>query len=221
VGLRLPAARGKRDRIASVEESSALLSALPEEARALWATAFYAGLRRGELQALRWRHVDLEQRVIHVEASWDQEAGEIDVKTEAGNRTPPIADVLRRLLVEHRLRTGRRSDDDLVFGRTTRDAFVPSTVRSKSRAAWAAAGLEPIGLHEARHCAASFFIASGMEAKRLSVYMGHSDIRVTYNVYGHLMPGSLDQDADRLSTFLDERVDELRVQNLGGSDRSH
>jgi len=59
-----------------------------------------------------------------------------------------------------------------------------------------------------------------MEAKRLSVYMGHSDIRVTYNVYGHLMPGSLDQDADRLSTFLDERVDELRVQNLGGSDRA-
>lgn len=201
IGLRLPAARGKRDRIASPEEARALLDALPECDRALWATAFYAGLRRGELQALRWRNVDFDQRVIRVESSWDQVAGQIDVKTDAGRRAPPIADPLRRELAAHKLRTGR-TEDDLVFGRTAAAAFVPSTVRTRALEAWTAAELEPIGLHEARHCAASFFIASGMEAKRLSVYMGHSDIRVTYNTYGHLMPGGLDEDADRLSAFL-------------------
>jgi integrase len=202
IGLRLPAARGKRDRIASVEEARALRDALAECDRALWSVALYAGLRRGELQALRWRNVDFEQRVIRVEKSWDQVAGEIDVKTKAARRTVPMEDGLRRELVAHKLRTGR-TDDELVFGRTPHDAFVPSTVRLRALEAWATAELEPIGLHEARHCAASFFIASRMGAKELSVYMGHSSIKITFDTYGHLMPGGLAQAADRLSAFLD------------------
>ena len=56
-----PGQRGRRargdqsrpKRIASAGEAAALLGALPAEDRPLWATAFYAGLRRGELQALR------------------------------------------------------------------------------------------------------------------------------------------------------------------------
>lgn len=56
--LDVPQARGKRERIASADEAKALLDALPIDDRDLWATAFYAGLRRGELHALRsqtWR----------------------------------------------------------------------------------------------------------------------------------------------------------------------
>ncbi len=47
----LPAPAGRRERIASPEEATRLLAALPPEDRALLATALYAGLRRGELRA--------------------------------------------------------------------------------------------------------------------------------------------------------------------------
>src|SRR5215210_2852897 len=57
--LDLPAVEGRRERIASPEEAARLLAALPARDRALWATAMYGGLRRGELQALAWEQVDL------------------------------------------------------------------------------------------------------------------------------------------------------------------
>jgi hypothetical protein len=50
-GLELPAVRGRRDRIATPQEAAALLAALPKADRAVWVTALYAGLRRGELHS--------------------------------------------------------------------------------------------------------------------------------------------------------------------------
>jgi integrase len=52
----------------------------------LWATAFYAGLRRGELRALRWTDVDLAAGVIRVEQSWDVKEGVIEPKSTTGRR---------------------------------------------------------------------------------------------------------------------------------------
>ena len=59
-GLELPAVRGRRDRIVSPDEAAAL-STPSRRCRALWATALYAGLRHGELRALRWEDVDLAE----------------------------------------------------------------------------------------------------------------------------------------------------------------
>ena len=200
-GLELPANRGRRDRIESPERAGVLLAALPTDERPLWATALYAGLRIGELRALRWARVDFDAGVIRVEKGWDDVEGEIDVKTGAGRRSVPLAGLVRRELAALKLRTGR-DGDDLVFGRTATLPFVRSTVRSRARRAWQAAGMDPLTPHEARHCAASYLIAAGLNAKQLSVYIGHSDIRTTYNRYGHLMPGDEREAARQLDAYL-------------------
>jgi integrase len=78
-GLQLPAVRGRRDRIASVSEADKLLAALPDGDRALWSTAFFGGLRRGELMALDVKHVFDEIGVantIEVVRSYDPVAGQ-------------------------------------------------------------------------------------------------------------------------------------------------
>src|SRR5437763_8856651 len=74
-GLELPAVRGRRDRVAAPEEARQLIAAAPAMDRAVWATALYAGLRRGELMALAWADVDLDERRIHVARSWDPKEG--------------------------------------------------------------------------------------------------------------------------------------------------
>jgi integrase len=77
-GLELPAVRGRRERFASPEEAEAQVAAVPERDRAIWATAMYAGLRLGELRALRVDDVDLAGGVIRVERGYDAVEGEID-----------------------------------------------------------------------------------------------------------------------------------------------
>lgn len=199
-GLELPAMEGVRDRIAPPAEAAALLAALPERDRAIWATAMYAGLRRGELLGLRWEDVDLAAGVIHVERSWDAKEGVVGPKSRAGRRTVPIPAALREYLVEHKLRLGRHAG--LVFGTSYTQPFTPSNVRKRANAAWARAGLEPIGLHECRHTFASLMIAADVNAKALSTYMGHSSVTITLDRYGHLMPGNESEAADRLDAYL-------------------
>jgi len=62
-------------------------------------------------------------------------------------------------------------------------------------------------LDEARHSYASRMIASGVNAKALSTFMGHSAIAVTLDLYGHLMPDSEDQAAAPLDDHLGREVD--------------
>lgn len=207
---------GKRDRIAAPAEAAAMIAALPEGERALWATAFYAGLRRGELMALRWSDVDLPARVIHVKRGWDMLEGEQDGKSAAANRRVPILDPLATQLERHHKRSGRVGDA-LVFGATPTKPFTPESVRRRSLAAWEAENkrrlkaaddregvelIEPMTLHEARHTCASVMIAAGVNAKALSVIMGHATIAMTFDTYGHLMPAGLDEAAAAANAYL-------------------
>jgi integrase len=201
VGLELQAPQGRRDRVASPTEAAALLAALADGDRALWGSALYGGLRRGELRALRWDDIDLDANVIRVARSWDDVDGAIEPKSRAGLRTVPIPSALRGLLVEHRLRRGGHGED-LVFGHSDGRPFEPSSVRRRALTAWKRAQLDAIGLHECRHTFASLMIAAGVNAKALSTYMGHSSVTITFDRYGHLMPGNEEQAAGLLDDYL-------------------
>jgi integrase len=130
-GLELAAVRGGRDRIAPPEEAEALIAAVPEDDQAVWATAMYAGLRVGELQALRAEDVDLANGVIRVERGWDEKEGEIALKSKAGRRRVPITAVLRDFLLEHRMRSGR-TGEELAFGRTPTLPLYPKGLQGRA-----------------------------------------------------------------------------------------
>ena len=164
--LEMPAITGRRERFATSIEAEALIAAAPEGDRALWATALYAGLRRGELMALCWDAVDLATGLIHVRHGWDMQEGQIDLKTRSGFRKVPIIPVLRDHLIDHRLLTGR--DEGFVFGRDADRVFEPGGNSKRASKAWKAAKLQRITLHECRHTFASLMIAAGVNAKALS-----------------------------------------------------
>jgi len=215
--LELPASRGRRDRIASPAEAQRLIRIVAPRDRALWATAFYAGLRLGELLALRWEDVDLAAGVVRVERAYDMTARVfIEPKSRAGRRKVPLAAVLRDYLLEHKLDSGRESG--LVFGRTPEQPFDYSSTMNRAKRAWKRSDVALISLHEARHTFASLLIDAGVNAKALSVFMGHSSISITLDRYGHLMPGSEDEAAARIDAYLERANTLARLAQVDGTE---
>jgi integrase len=224
LGLRLPAGGKSRQRAASVSEVGQLIAALPLEDRALWATAAFAGLRRGELRALRFDDVDLANGIIHVRHSWDDLEGEIAPKSKAGVRTIPVVPQLRDHLLEAKTRTGR-SGKDFVFGPSPERPFAPTVVATSAAAAWKAAneqraeqGLPPlvrIGLHECRHTFVSLMHAAGFTLEEIAPYAGHSAASMTEQ-YKHLINGHERDAGDRFAAYLELADTQARLVQLEG-----
>jgi len=199
-GVKLPTPGKRTTRIADPAEAAALIAAVPDRDRPLWATAMYAGLRRGELQALRWSDVDLAAGVIHVERGWDEVAGEQETKGRNRRRVPVVA-ILRDHLLEHRLRHGGEVGD-LVFGRMADVPFTPNAVTKRADRVWLAAGLQRIVLHDCRHTFVSLLAAAHVDVVAISRYAGHADVGFTLNRYAHLFEGSEAQAAELLGAYL-------------------
>jgi integrase len=84
VGIEAPAVRSERKRVVAPGDAELMVAALEPAERALWATAMYAGLRRGELIGLRREDVDLATGVLHVRRGWDMDRGRGHAQEPAG-----------------------------------------------------------------------------------------------------------------------------------------
>ncbi len=193
--LDIPAVHCKPRRVVPHTDAEAMIAALEEGAeRALWATAFYAGLRMGELSALGRPDIDLGAGVIHVHRGWDSAEGYIPTKNRKARKVP-IPAVLRDHLDEYLLSTDA---DEHIFG----SPRWVNRATGRARKRWHKRGLPIVDLHEARHTYASFMIAAGVNAKQLSTYLGHATIKITLDLYGHLFPGDEREAASKLDAYL-------------------
>ncbi len=199
--------RPKRKSVISPAEAARPFSCLEPRDRVLWGLALYAGLRRGEITALHWDDVDLDKRILRVERNYDRKTRQgVDPKREAGVRSIPIVSLLHEILTEHRQIS--RRDTGRVVSLDGVEPLDPSSTGVRAKKCWKAAGLTPIGMHQARHTAASIWIAAGVEPKLIQTFLGHSSIRVTFDIYGHLLPGSEKGAAQTIDTFLRESAGE-------------
>jgi integrase len=214
--VRLPAMDATpRDRVATPGEVRRLLDALALEDALPYALAVYSTARRAELLALRWRDVDLEAGLIRLGA--DPEARKYDASLRVVPLLAPLATMLRRVLMGEGkpLGTPRPTPDDLVCPprRGSKSGrLAPGRLQERAVEAWEAAKLEPIGLHELRHSAASWMDAAGVPPKAASILMGHAvperqagAADITLQRYTHALPGYLEEAREKLEEFVTER----------------
>jgi integrase len=178
-----------------LEDVRRIFLALGEPVNLAFALGALAGLRNGEVLALRWQHVDLGARRIHVRESVEGPLKDID------SRIVPIQDALYPLLAEQRLRSkgeGRvvramRADGEFLDGHTIRAHLKDALEELK---------LPAVTWYQAtRHTFASQWVLAGNSIEKLREIMGHSTVQVTER-YAHLKPelfGAADRAAIKVS----------------------
>lgn len=150
-------------------------------------SAAYAGLRLGELMALRWRDVDFAGSALTIARAMS--AG-VEASTKSGRvRRVPLADQAAAALDHMSRRERYTKPGDLVFcnvyGRTLDD----SALRRRHRRAQLAAEVRPLRFHDLRHTFGSLLAASGVDVVAIQKAMGHSALATTSR-YLHARPAS-------------------------------
>ena len=160
------------------EEVLALVRAAEsDQDAAIFHTAAFAGLRVGELMALRWRDVDFTRRTIHVRENWTH--GETTTPKGGTERAVPMAEEVAERLARLGKREHFTADDDLVFC-TARGRHVGyKSLKERYRAALKAAGLrEDFRFHNLRHTFGSTVIRHA-DSREVMEWMGHADLTTT------------------------------------------
>ncbi|MBM3926689.1 MAG: site-specific integrase [SAR202 cluster bacterium] len=164
-------------------------------------TAFFTGLRRGELLALKWMDIDLDMATLYVNRSvYRAKGGQSiyqDPKTAKGRRlvslTPSNVLILRSLLERQKadglLQGHAVNEASLVFSYRDGRPILPRGISGAFTKAMRRAGLKGYRLHDARHAHASLMLKQGVHPKIVQERLGHSRIEVTLDVYSHLAPG--------------------------------
>lgn len=154
--------------------------------------AFYTGMRKGEINALKWS--DLEGSILHVRRSVAQKIkGEAIVETPPKNKSSyrdlQAPRQLLEILAAHRARQMQEkafSDDWRICGGPA--CLSDTSIANFNTACADAAALPHIRVHDFRHTHATLLINEGINIQEIARRLGHSNVEITWKTYAHLYP---------------------------------
>lgn len=175
--------------------------------------AIYTGMRRGELLALKWKNINLDDGMISVYESlvYNEEGFSFsDVKTTSSRRTVKIDEEVckemkqyRKLQNEFKLSAGDLYDDlGLVFCREDGRPIYPRTLATIFDRVTKKAKVPKIRFHDLRHTFATISLELGIPAKVVQEALGHSSIQTTMDTYSHVTPNMQNESATTYSNAL-------------------
>ncbi len=175
----------------SPEEIMALVrNADSEQDAAIYLTAAFTGLRRGELVALRWRDIDFPRCHIRVTASYGE--GGLTTPKSGKERSVPMAPAVAEELAKLVKRDTHSADDELVFPGTAGAHLDGSALYRRFKTALKRAGLRDLRFHDLRHTFGTQVIGNPqVSILQLKEWMGHADIDTTMK-YLHFAPRAAD-----------------------------
>ncbi len=163
-----------------------------------------SGVRKGELVALLWDDLDIEQRTISVsKQALSRPGGEIVVnrpKTENSIRAISIPQEAVDLLVEEHQ---KHPDNPYMFpSPKTGEMYYPDSVVNLHKKLLQDAGLGHIRFHDLRHTFATMALQNGVDVKTVSAMLGHYDAGFTLRTYTHATRQMQEQAAEKMGSFM-------------------
>jgi len=196
------------------EQVQALFEAAREDRlEALYVVAVTAGLRRGELQGLKWEDLDLEGGTLQVRRTLSEpKGGYIFEAPKSGKghnirltqRATAALTRHRKRQLEERIRLGTLwQDHDLVFPSGTGTPVSGGNLNRAFKTLLKRAGLpHSFRFHDLRHTCATLLLRQGVNPKFVQELLGHRDVSLTLNTYSHVLPDM----GDVVASAMDEAL---------------
>jgi integrase len=207
---RLPKVERRELAVLSAEQSATLLEGIRRyRVYRPVLLALATGARRGEILALRWRHVDLDRGVISIVGAIEHTRAGIRFKAPKSGRARAVtipgfalAELhrWRREQAEELLRLGvRLNADTLLCARADGEPMLPTSLTHEwNKVAGKIEGVPRVRFHDLRHSHATTLLASGVPLKVVSERLGHSTIMLTADTYAHVTAAMQEDAAQRL-----------------------
>lgn len=211
---RAPRAQRKEGRTLTPEQAKSFLAELHgHRNEALYALMLSVGLRRGEALGLRWDDLDLRSGVIKVRRQLLRETAGLvvrDTKTARSRRAINLPHPMLDMLKAHRARQAAErlalgagwNDSGHIFTTSIGTPIDPRNLLREFKTICERAGLGNWHVHELRHSAASLMLAMGVPIQVVSEVLGHASIRMTADVYGHILAPDRQAAADAMGQVL-------------------
>lgn len=203
VGVSLPPLGKTERRFLSASDIEVLADSIVPRYRLLVLLGGYAGLRLGELAALRWSSFTVGYRAVKVTETLTNVRGEVSIgppKTRASVRTVSLPAFLVDEVSQHP--RDEVAPASLLFPAPQGGPLRFSAFRQRVwKPAVEKAGLEWCTPHSLRHSQVALLIEAGEDPYIISKRLGHSSIRTMYDVYGHLLPSADEAAAEKLDAI--------------------
>ena len=175
-------------------------------------TALY-GLRRSELLGLKWDSINYDAGTVTIKHTVSKVSKVVEkdkTKNASSYRSYPLTEDARAIFqaakceeqLNRKLFGKEYKENDYVFKWPDGHPYSPDYVSHKFSSLLKKHGLEHIRLHELRHSCGSLLMNVGFNLKDVQEWLGHSDIKMTANIYGHLDVGRKHGMAETLSDQL-------------------
>ena len=168
---------------------------------ALYILAVHTGMRQGELLALKWEDVDLNEGVIRIRRTLMRSGGRIalgEAKTKGSRRSVHLTGAAVEALeahLERQLEDIERlgdlyRDHGLVFTSGVGTLINPTNLRRRSfTSLLQRAELPQIRFHDLRHTCATLLLSRNVHPKYVQELLGHATVAITLDTYSHIIPG--------------------------------
>lgn len=217
--VKLPKDDNKEHKFLNTEQVKKLLKAAQESNYfAAYYLALNTGIRRGELLALRWRDIDLNEGAVKICQGLVRTKGGLkfhEPKTRFSKRTigigPAVIQVLKthkKQQSEHRLSVGHAyQDNDLVFCNELGSPLDPRAITRHFERLLERAGLEKINFHGLRHTFATLSLQEGTDPRTTQEALGHHKVAFTLDVYSGVTAKMKQEATSRIGNLLASCLD--------------
>jgi integrase len=193
-----------------------LQAAKGDRFEALLTLAVATGMRRGELLALRWADIDVEEGSLWVRRTINRVGKhglvESDPKTESSKRKILLPRFVLTALIQHRawqaeVRAKAEEDwqeRDIVFSNYRGGFIEPADLGKRFKQLLKVADLPDMRFHDLRHSAATILLGMGVPVKLVQELLGHSHFAMTMDRYSHVLPSMQRGMMDQLDNYFSE-----------------